>query len=283
VASFHWSGHTRDGRSVEGRITASSQDEVLRRLREQQIAVGRAVEEAGRGGADDVASTMPLPEPLAKPESLAARVAREQKQRPRRVRGTLIALALAILAFGVGAIAPVTRYSCERDAEGAVACTIDARSLGVLTISRSRLSGVVATALEERTQPTPGRTVDETSYRLVLRDRAGATFPITGWEFESSSDAPRYGSRIGAVNRSLDEMRRALDGFLSSSDRRAVSGWHVSWLSLLLGGFLLGFAALMLVLLVLSFFIAPTARVNAWALRVAQAADRRRVRRSSLQ
>jgi Flp pilus assembly protein TadG len=57
----------------------------------------------------------------------------------------------------------------------------------------------------------------------------------------------------------------------------------VSWLSLLLGGFLLGFAALMLVLLVLSFFIAPTARVNAWALRVAQAADRRRVRRSSLQ
>ena len=60
-----------------------------------------------------------------------------------------VALGFAALGIGVAVIAPVMTYDCQRDASGAVNCTVHRRVYGVVPLPAQRLSRIVSAKVEE--------------------------------------------------------------------------------------------------------------------------------------
>jgi hypothetical protein len=227
MPTFSYAGRTRDGHRVTAELEAPTKDEAVRMLAAQRITVETITERPSSGG-----------EP---PDPDANRVAAEG---PRPFRGLLFALAVLAVAFGVGAIAPVAVYECERTAQGAVNCVIHERVWGIVELRTQSLQHVTETSLEERSSTQRDRntnreyTYDES--RIVIHAANEATIRPGSWT-------------SGLIGSSYADIQSAVQTLVNSSAPDRFSRWQVAKTPLYISLGLVLFALAIILLSLLSF------------------------------
>jgi hypothetical protein len=256
MPSFRWKGRTAEGRTIEGDLTARSKEDVIVRLRQQRIAVSQITEHTSSR------ETIDFRPPESTPGLDAAAVSTSRARvaaKPKRVRGVLVILGFVLAAFAVGAMGPVTTWTCERTSAGRVDCSVSERDLGLIAMREETLAGVSKVDIETRgvSQGNRGRSSSES--RLVLVNADGQSIRSFAWGQSRPADWRRLEESISAVHSEFH-------AFLADTTQPRISTWGIPAVPLVMIGVLLLFALFLFSLLVLSSFVDPT-----WVLARAEA------------
>jgi len=256
MPSFQWKGRAPSGAEIKGEMTARSKEEVITRLRQQQIVVSHIVE-ASSGGAVDFRP--PEPDHLADPSALHL-PGRRAATKPSRLTGLLIIAGFVAAAFGVGLLGPIAIWTCERSGDGRVGCSISESDLGVVPLRLQTLGNVSAVDVETKVLTGAIRSLNgtRTESRLVLRNGDGRSIQSMGADQTRPSEWRARDASIAAI-------RLEFQSFLEDPAQARISTWGGHSVPLILSGVLLLLAGLMLLMFVLSLFSGPREWVQAQA------------------
>lgn len=160
---------------------------------------------------------------------------------------------LTAAAFGVGYIAPITVWTCDR-AAGAVSCSIAERDLGLIELQVQQLANVQSVHLETQVvAPTSGSLrTPGVQKRIVFLNANGDSIRTFGWDYNRLREwfgPPRVAS--------TDIMFEEFERFLSDDTQVRHSTWGAFFVPLILVGVLLLLSLLMLLITAASMFVRP--------------------------
>jgi hypothetical protein len=235
VPGYHWKGVTAQGFKIEGDLEANSKEAALEQLRRQKITIREIVETSAGGPID----TRPR-ERGSKPQGFT------------RFKSLFIAAMFAAAAVAVGAIAPITVWTCER-AAGTVTCSIAERDLGLIEMRGQRLVDVQSVDLETKVVTTDDRIArTRLQKRIVFLDAKGGSIRSFGWDQERPREWFRS-PRVASTSVMFEEFQR----FFADDAATRQSTWGAFFVPLILVGVLLLLSLLTLSITVASLFVRP--------------------------